>query len=188
MTNETLEGKKPRGRNDPTRRQRIADAAVAVVAERGVEGLTHRAVAAAAQVPLGSTTYHFATLDDLLAEALHDAADRNIAQLREWEASLPPDTDFPAALAELVLRYLGEERNRTIVEYELYVAALHRPRLRAASTAWDQALIELFGSWSDPVTGRLVAAAFCGLLMQSVLTDPAPELAEVEAVFRRAFG
>jgi DNA-binding transcriptional regulator YbjK len=185
-TNGSLDGKRPRGRNDPTRRQRITDAAVAVVAERGVEGLTHRAVAAAAEVPLGSTTYHFSTLDDLLAEALHDAAANNIRQLRDWEANLPPGSDFAAALAELVMRYIGEERHRTVVEYELYVAALHRPRLREASTAWDRALIELFGSWSDPVTGRLLAAAFCGLLMQSVLTEPAPEIAEVEALFRRA--
>jgi TetR/AcrR family transcriptional regulator, regulator of biofilm formation and stress response len=51
---------KPRKRsaNDPERQQRIAEAAIQVVADRGVEGLTHRAVAAGAEVPLGSTTYY----------------------------------------------------------------------------------------------------------------------------------
>lgn len=187
-TNEAAGGRRPRGRNDPTRRERIAAAAITVVAERGVEGLTHRAVAAAAEVPLGSTTYHFATLDDLIGVALQDAAENNIRQLRAWEAALPADADVAAALTELVTSYLGEERSRTVVEYELYVAALHRPRLRAAATAWDNALIELFTSRSDPVTGRLLAAAFCGLLMQSVLTDPPPERDEVESLFARALG
>lgn len=185
-TNGSPDGRRPRGRNDPARRERIAAAAITVVAERGVEGLTHRAVAAAAEVPLGSTTYHFATLDDLLAVALHDAAENNIGQLRAWEAALPPDADFASAVTDLVMSYLGEERSRTIVEYELYVAALHRPGLRRAATAWDAALIELFGSRSDPVAGRLLAAAFCGLLMQAVLTDPPPDRREIDALFRRA--
>ena len=70
-------------RKDPTRRERIARSAITVVAERGVERVTHRAVAAAAEVPLGSTTYHFATLDDLLADALKVAAADDVARLRE---------------------------------------------------------------------------------------------------------
>src|SRR4051812_25534850 len=104
----TTDGEPRRGRGptDPARRERIADAAIAVVAERGIEGVTHRAVAAAADVPLGSTTYHFATLDDLLAEALRTAAEHNIARMREWERDLPPGADLAAALAGLVVQAL----------------------------------------------------------------------------------
>jgi DNA-binding transcriptional regulator YbjK len=175
-----------RGPTDPARRKKIADAAIAVVADRGVEGVTHRAVAAAAGVPLGSTTYHFATLDDLLAVALHTAAEHNVGRLREWERGLPSDADLAAELAALAMRGLTEERAQTVVEYELYVAALHRPTLRQASTGWDDALVELFASRTDAVTGRLLAAAFCGLLMQALLADPPPALPEIEAIFRRA--
>ncbi|MCZ4096223.1 TetR family transcriptional regulator [Streptomyces sp. So13.3] len=60
-------------RYDPDRRRRIIDAAIRVVGERGIAGLSHRSVAAEADVPLGSTTYHFATLDDLLVAALRQA-------------------------------------------------------------------------------------------------------------------
>jgi DNA-binding transcriptional regulator YbjK len=158
-----------------------------VVAERGVEGLTHRAVAAFAGVPLGSTTYHFASLDDLLGVALDTAAQDNIRRLRDWEAGLPADADLAAAIADLVIGSLsGEERPRAVVEYELYVAALHRAPLRAASAAWDAALTELFASRTDPVTGRLLAATFCGLVMQALLADPPPERTAVEELFRRA--
>jgi DNA-binding transcriptional regulator YbjK len=177
-------GRRGRGPTDPGRRERIANAAIAVVVERGVEGVTHRAVAAAAGVPLGSTTYHFATLDDLLAVALHTAAEQNISQLREWEQNLPPEADLAAALADLVIRGLTEYRAQTVVEYELYVAALHRPPLRRASTAWDDALVELFASRTDRVTGKLLAATFCGLLMQGLLADPPPTRDEVDALFR----
>jgi DNA-binding transcriptional regulator YbjK len=172
--------------NDPDRRARIARAAIEVVAERGVDGLTHRAVAAVAGVPLGSTTYHFATLDDLLEVALRQAAEDNVRALREWEQSLPPDADFAVALAELVMGYVREQYRNTVVEYDLYVAALHRPPLRAASSAWDDALIELFGSRTDPLTGRLLAGLFCGLLMQAALAEPPPSYGEIEVLFRRA--
>ena len=162
-----------RGPNDPERRERIAQAAIEVVAEAGIDGVTHRAVAAAAGVPLGSTTYHFATLDDLLEVALHAAAEKNVHALKEWESALPPDADFAAALADLVMGYSTNIPD-TVVEYDLYVAALHRPPLRKASAAWDEALIALFGSRTDPITGRLLAGLFCGLMMQAPCPTPAP--------------
>jgi DNA-binding transcriptional regulator YbjK len=179
-------GRRGRGPTDHARRERIARAAIAVVAERGVEGVTHRAVAAVAGVPLGSTTYHFATLDDLLAVALRTAAEHNIERLREWERDLPRNADLAAALTDLVMRGLTEERPQTVVGYELYVAALHRPQLRPASTAWDEALAELFASRTDLVTGRLLAAIFCGLALQALLAEPLPARKDIEAVFRRA--
>ena len=179
-------GRRGRGPTDPARREKIANAAITVVAERGVEGVTHRAVAAAAGVPLGSTTYHFATLDDLLVVALHTAAEHNIARLRAWELELAPGADLAAALADLVVRGLTEERAQTVVEYELYVAALHRPPLRRASRGWDDALVELFASRTDAVTGELLAATFCGLVMQELLADPPPTRDKVRAIFRRA--
>ncbi|GAA3108232.1 hypothetical protein GCM10020254_62710 [Streptomyces goshikiensis] len=60
-------------RYDPERRQRIIDAAIRVVGAKGIAGLSHRSVAAEADVPLGSTTYHFKTLDELLVAALRQA-------------------------------------------------------------------------------------------------------------------
>lgn len=169
--------------NDPHRRERIARAALAVVAERGVEGLTHRAVAAEADVPLGSTTYHFATLDDLLDVALSHAADDNLDRLRAWEAALVPDADLADAVTDLVVT---ADRDATVVEYELYIAALHRPHLRARSVGWDDALADLFGARTDPVTGRMLAGLYCGVLMQVAVADPPPARADVLAVLRRA--
>lgn len=185
-TRDTAGRRKLRGPNDPERRARIAKAAIEVVAERGIDGLTHRAVAAAAGVPLGSTTYHFATLDDLLEVALHEAAANNVRELQEWERALAADADFAAALADLVMGYIHELYPHTVVQYDLYVAALHRPRLRPASAAWDDALIKLFSTRTDPLTGRLLAGLFCGLLMQAALADPPPTRPEIEALFRRA--
>ncbi|KID30860.1 transcriptional regulator, TetR family [Prauserella sp. Am3] len=173
------------GRRDPDRRERIARAAIDVVAEVGVEKLTHRRVAAAAGVPLGSTTYYFATLDDLLASALRQAADDDVEHLRKWAAGLEAGGDLAAALTDLVLHYLGPARAQTAVEHQLYIAALHRPALRHVSQEWDTALAELFAAYTDADTGRALSVVFCGWQLQGIVRDALPERAEVEASFRR---
>jgi AcrR family transcriptional regulator len=49
---------------------RIAEAAAEVVEDRGLNGLTHRAVAARAGVTTGSVTHHFRSIEDLVAGAI----------------------------------------------------------------------------------------------------------------------
>ena len=57
-------GREARGRAS---RAALIDAAVAVIGARGVEAVTHRAVAARAGLSVGLVTYQFATRDALLA-------------------------------------------------------------------------------------------------------------------------
>ncbi|SDY97319.1 transcriptional regulator, TetR family [Saccharopolyspora shandongensis] len=178
----------PARRKDPARRERIARAAITVVAERGVEKLTHRAVAAAAGVPLGSTTYYFATLDDLLASALRQAAEDDVEHLRQWAGLLERGGDLAVALTDLVLHYLGPARAQTAVEHELYIASLHKPALRGVSQEWDTALAELFASYTDPSTGRALSVLFCGLLLQGIVRESVPSRDEIETIFRRVLG
>lgn len=175
-----------RGRNDPERPRRIAQAAITVIAERGIEALTHRAVAAAAGVPLGSTTYYFASLDELIAAALDEAAARSVAALREWDRRLSPDADLATELTNYVVEALTEHRADTLAEYNLYAIAMHRSNLRAAAADWDRALEELYVARTDPLTGRLIATLTCGLLMQSVLSDDTPTRCGIRALFVRA--
>ncbi|MET9414706.1 TetR family transcriptional regulator [Streptomyces klenkii] len=53
-------------RRDPQRRiAELSAATEKVIAARGIEGLTHRAIAEEAGVPLGATTYHFAAMNGL---------------------------------------------------------------------------------------------------------------------------
>lgn len=61
-------------RVDPERQQHIIDAALRVIASRGVAGTSHRGVAAEAHVPLGSMTYYFDGMHDLLHQAFDQFA------------------------------------------------------------------------------------------------------------------
>ncbi len=67
------------------RPQLLADAAIGLIAGSGVRSLTHRAVDAAADVPTGTTSYHFRTRRELLRGVLV-----RIAQVNEERLSRLP--------------------------------------------------------------------------------------------------
>ncbi|MFJ3583734.1 TetR/AcrR family transcriptional regulator [Streptomyces sp. NPDC090127] len=161
-------------RHDPERRQRIVDAALRVVGARGIAGLSHRTVAAEADVPLGSTTYHFASLDELLVAALRQANEGFGRQLRE-RAELAdlggPSTDLAPVLARLMGEWIGGERTGVELEYELYLAALRRPALRPVAAEWTEAVTAALARHTDLVTARALVALMDGICLQVLLTD-----------------
>jgi DNA-binding transcriptional regulator YbjK len=170
---------------DPHRRDRIVEAAVAVIAEDGLDALTHRAAAAQAGVPLGSTTYYFADLDELLDAAVRLVAERNVQRLRAWADSLPAEPDLSTELAEFIVRLATTHRQTSVLAYELYGAALRRPALRSASTAWDDMLRDVFTSRVDPVTANALTALFDGLLYQALVSPRKPRRTDVQPLLQR---
>ncbi|MGH2938196.1 MAG: TetR/AcrR family transcriptional regulator [Solirubrobacterales bacterium] len=175
----------PRGKNDPGRRERIARAAIEVVAEKGVAGLTHRAVATKADLPLGSTTYHFASLEDLLASGIEQAKIALDQRLSEWAEELGDEPDLPAALAALLATSSGSARERGVVEYELYLAALRRPALRQLAYEWDRALPTVLTRFTDPVTANALAMTVDGVLLQSLVRGTPVTVDEIEPMFAK---
>lgn len=102
-----------------------------MVERDGLAGLTHRAVAAEAGVPLASASYHFAGIDDLAQAALRRAND---ALVEAVAADGRPAS--PEGLAELLAEDVARHPGRLVAEYELYLLALRRPELRPEALAW----------------------------------------------------
>ncbi|MFB7636647.1 TetR/AcrR family transcriptional regulator [Streptomyces sp. NPDC056149] len=167
-------------RYDPDRRQRIIDAAIEVVGERGIAGLSHRAVAAAADVPLGSTTYHFASLDDLLVAALRQANGWWLADFARWVEGLDLTVPLADEVARLVADTLAGDRARVELEYELYLAALRHEAVRPMAAECLDEMVALLGRrLGDTATARAVVAFTDGLLLQHLLTGQPFQVATV---------
>ncbi|CAM5586207.1 MULTISPECIES: TetR/AcrR family transcriptional regulator [Streptomyces] len=158
-------------RYDPERQQRIIDAAIRVVGEKGIAGLSHRTVAAEADVPLGSTTYHFKTLDDLLVAALRQANEGFAKVIASRGGLEDPETDLAAELAGWMGEWLAGDRTGVELEYELYLAALRRPALRPVAAEWAQDLADRLSHRTDPVTARALVALMDGICLQVLLTE-----------------
>jgi TetR/AcrR family transcriptional regulator, regulator of biofilm formation and stress response len=117
------------------RRRAILEAALRVIAERGVSGTTHRAVAVAAGVPTSATTYYFESLDELLDEALLLFVREEAERLRELSARLEGERIPAADIARLLVAELRKTDDEAplpaeIGQFELYLEASRRPGLR----------------------------------------------------------
>jgi TetR/AcrR family transcriptional regulator, regulator of biofilm formation and stress response len=164
--------RRPR-RHDPGRRDRLVDTTLDVIAEQGVTAATHRAIARAADVPLGSLTYHFNSLTELLAAAFTRHVDAVAERFDERMQAAP---DRAAALEALVEHLTGDllgSQRDLVLAVELYVAAARDPALRAVTQDWMSRSRRSLERHLDPVTAREVDALVEGLVLHSALsTDP----------------
>ncbi|ABL05599.1 TetR family transcriptional regulator [Mycobacterium ulcerans] len=159
-----------RPRDPAGRRQTIIEAAGRLIARHGLGDLTHRRVAAEADVPVGSTTYYFSDLGELREAALAHVATSATDWLEHWERDLDESTDIPATLARLTADYLTDpDRHRTL--NELYVAASHQPELQSLAQLWSDGLVALLEPRIGPRAARVVSIFLDGATLHAMISD-----------------
>lgn len=116
-----------------------------IIAKVGPDGLTHRAVAAEAGLPLAATTYWFANKEDMVRAALEHAAERDIAyweRLRDASREWTIDT-LAGELTTAVEDACTTRREGAIVDCALWLEAVRRPELRDVAQRWLVAYAEI---------------------------------------------
>lgn len=175
-------------RYDPGRRERIIDACLDVIAEHGVAGTSHRRVAAAAEVPLGSMTYHFDGMDDLLRAAFtrFSTACAQQVELRMAGAS-NPDAARAAVLALITDDVFSSQRD-LVLTHELYTLAAREPAYRELTHAWMARSRAALARHFDPATARILDALIEGLTIHRALDVDSRNTADAELAVRRILG
>jgi DNA-binding transcriptional regulator YbjK len=160
-------------------REAIVAATVRVVAREGVAAVTHRRVAAEADVSLSSTTWHFATKADILEAALRWTSRREVARITEIAERLD-GTDFdPAAWAEelsdWVIEQVTGERDVVVALYRLQIELLGTPGAREVHREWGRSLralgdrvLQHSSTLTPDLDIRLVVAALDGLRLSAL--------------------
>ena len=87
------------------RRTLVADAALSIVAEQGMKGLTHRAVDVASGSPAGTTSNYFRTRAALVAAAVGRLEERDLAL---WSSGADATSAWPVAGPEALAASLAE--------------------------------------------------------------------------------
>ena len=164
--------RRPR-RHEPERRERLLATTLDVVAEVGLAGASLRAIARAADVPLGSLTYHFGSQEKLLTAAFTRHVDAMVARFDERMRQAASPADALEQLAEHLVVDVGQPDRDLVVAVELYVAAARRPALRAVTEDWMSRSRRSLERHFDPVTARQLDALVEGLLLHNALsTEP----------------
>jgi DNA-binding transcriptional regulator YbjK len=174
------------------RSETVADAAIALLAERGMRGLTHRAVDDAAGLPPGSTSNLARTRAALLELTLSRLTELEMQALAPaYQGDSLDLTDLPGRMAEALYIQLTDRR-RTLARYELALEATRRPELRkiydeAGRRFRDPAvaLLSALGS-RDPVRHARQLVAFGeGLMFDAIAGAGAtPTLDELNDAMR----
>lgn len=132
---ERAAGARPHG-SVPLSAMRIAAAAAEVVEEKGLAGLTHRAVAARAGVTTGAVTHYFRTVEDLVGGAIRGQVAAMEAEAVEAAETAPHIDEVLTLerLREVLTFHARAERPASPVlrRRRLFLAALRRADLAGA--------------------------------------------------------
>jgi len=122
-------------RRAPETRERILRATLALLAEEGTAALSNRRIAAAADVSLGSLTYHFPSQASLLRESLLLYVGEEVERLEAIAAALRERDPSPAEVAADVEALIGRPGGGPgpLAELELHLQAARDPELQEAS-------------------------------------------------------
>ncbi|MBF6221363.1 TetR family transcriptional regulator [Nocardia abscessus] len=165
-------------RPDVTRRRRsIASAAIEVLADHGVRGLTHRAVDAAAGMSPGAVNYHAPTRGKLIALAVEELFSRDyelvVTHFTDVSAldptSIPQLVELMASLIEAMTT--GPARRRALARHLLLGEAQFHPQLRdlfdqqrRAFVQFTQRLLETLEVPGPALTAETVTVVVDGLI------------------------
>jgi DNA-binding transcriptional regulator YbjK len=117
---------------NPERRAQILDAAIGILADEGVGGLTHRQVDDRAGLPAGTTSNYFRTRQALLEATAARTVDLHWQRVEALQAAIGSLTrDGVKALMTWMLSAPDEQfRRYMLARFELFMEGTRRPELR----------------------------------------------------------
>jgi DNA-binding transcriptional regulator YbjK len=197
-TNVVKTGTEPRQDRSRRRREALLRATIELLGETGVRSVTHRAVAERAGVPLASTTYYFASVSDLVEEALKLHVAERVAELESLAAGAlgaagASVSDIAERLADVLV---AAPAPILVAQYQLYLEAGRNPALQPAVAEALDAFEALVASVLGALGAREpqeAAEAFLALLDGFALhrlarpRDPEREAAALFSALRSLF-
>ena len=159
--------------NDPQRREKIIQATLEAVKLYGIHAVTHRKIATLAGVPLGSMTYYFSGIDELLLEAFSSFTE---IMSRQYQAFFSDVSDAPGAcqaITDMIYSSQVATPDNMELMYQLYALASRKPLLKTVMQNWMQRSQQTLEQWFEPGTARSLYAFIEGMTLLFV-TDRKP--------------
>lgn len=140
-------------------------AAVEIVAERGLRGMTFRAVAEAAGVNNALIAHHFGNREGLLSAAMNWTAEQMVEKSAFKNAASQPEA-FQQAMDTIAVM----DRNLLVFQYEIIIEASRNERYREPVRSLYQAYFRGLSPDEESISAltRARFAALDGLVLQSI--------------------
>ncbi len=155
------------------RRAQLADAAIDLLVESGVHGVTHRAVDRRAGLPAGTASNYFRSREALLVATARRVVEQHQADMaaaaRAELATASGKGDGIERAIELISGSLmlatGQHRARYLAVFELRLESLRRPALAAAIDELMSAMAAFTGTHHTELGLRIPPAAIAPMLV-----------------------
>jgi AcrR family transcriptional regulator len=156
-------------------RDALLAAVIDVVGQKGLKGVTYRAVAAQAGVNHTLVTHHFGSIEGLLAATMEWAVQRSIK-----ETGLERIVDFDEEFADSLIATVSAEPELQLFQFEMLLESRRNPKVRLLverlyanymSTVEDA--LRQRGLPADDGVSLAIFAALDGLMLQFLtISDP----------------
>jgi AcrR family transcriptional regulator len=172
------------------RRAQLADAAIALLVESGVHGVTHRAVDRRTGLPAGTASNYFRNREALLVATARRVVELHQADMAEAGGADPAAAsgagDGVERAIELISNSLmlaaGPHRARYLAIFELRLESLRRPALAAAIDELMAAMAAFTGGYHTELGLGIPPAAIPTMLVMyggalfALVTGPTEEV------------
>ncbi|WP_097321172.1 TetR/AcrR family transcriptional regulator [Paractinoplanes atraurantiacus] len=174
------------------RRRLIADALMRVAAEQGLEAVSLRHVAAAADVSAGMVQHYFRTKDEMMTFALSVVKERSQQRVEAAIARLgddPRPRDLLRALTTALLPLDGPSREdgRVALAFLAYTAVRPQPALRAETEQMVGFIASLLPGGEADAAGLLALMEGLGLYVLGGQYTPEQALAALDTQLEKLF-
>jgi len=127
------------------RRQLIVEAARGVIAERGLFATTMRDIALGSEVSLGTVTYHFTGIGEILAEVVQSEMDSFYTPIAEKAAGASDAMTSLRAIVEGFFASDDRTREHWLLWLDFWALATHYPKY----SEWQS---DVYARWEGDVT------------------------------------
>ncbi len=167
---------------NPERRIQILDAAIDILCDDGVGGLTHRQVDVRARVPAGTTSNYYRTRQALLEATAARTVELHWQRVEALQSAVGPMSRD--AVKTLMIRMLEPDeqfRRWTLARFELFIESTRREELRpmmkelqAAAVKSATLIFEAAGFTPTPERMDELARVLNGFVFSNLTIAPEP--------------
>lgn len=183
-TNEVKVTGRRKRRYDPSRRERLIAVTLEAIEKHGITGTSSRKVAEMADVSLGSLTYYFESINQLIEEAFTQLSLSISNEFCEMLAAAKTREEALTAVVDIIDQKIWGSQGTLTLSFELYTFVSRNPQLKSLPQSWMKQSRAALEQHFTPATARVIDAFIEGIGIHNYFDEQPMTRAEIERVIR----
>ncbi|WP_299996414.1 TetR/AcrR family transcriptional regulator [uncultured Cedecea sp.] len=171
-------------RYDPSRRERIIAVTLEAIELYGITGTSTRKVAEMADVSLGSLTYYFEGINQLIEEAFTQLSLSISNEFRDVLGAAKTREEALIAVVDFIDQKIWGSHSTLTLSFELYTFVTRHPQLKSLPQSWMKQSRAALEQHFTPATARVIDAFVEGIGIHNYFDREPMTRTEIERVIR----